>query len=168
MRIAVVLASLAALLSTLAFQSAGQQPAGFTERSAASHLEIEKKFLALPDAEQIRQAHLYLADQPHMAGTPRDRETAEWTRDRFQQYGLEDVQITTHEVLLPWPEEVSVEITAPKAWRASMREEPVPDDKYSQVSPALLGLPYHAYSASGEVTAPVVYAGSGNPADYDR
>ena len=30
-----------------------------------------------------------------------------------------------------------------------------------------VGLPYHAYSASGEVTAPVVYAGGGNPADYD-
>jgi N-acetylated-alpha-linked acidic dipeptidase len=168
MRIALVLASLAALLSTLAFQYAGQPPLGFTARSAASYLEVEKKFLAMPDAEQIRQAHLFLADQPHMAGTPRDRETAEWTRDRFQQYGLEDVQITTHEVLLPWPEEVSVELTAPRAWRAAMREEPIAGDKYSQVAPERLGLPYHAYSASGEVTAPVIYAASGNPADYDR
>ena len=168
MRIAFVLASLAALLSTLAFQNAGQPPLGFTVSSAASYLDVEKKFLALPDAEQIRQAHLYLADQPHMAGTPRDRETAEWTRDRFQQYGLENVQITTHDVLLPWPQEVSVELTAPKAWRAAMREEPIAGDKYSQVSPELLGLPYHAYSASGEVTAPVIYAASGNPADYDR
>src|SRR4029079_10863556 len=31
-----------------------------------------------------------------------------------------------------------------------------------------VGLPYHAYSRSGDVTAPLVYAGSGNPADYDR
>ena len=168
MRIAFVLASLAALLSTLAFQNAGLTPLGFAERTAASYLDVEKKFLTLPDAEQIRQAHLYLADQPHMAGTPRDRETAEWTRDRFQQYGLEDVQITTHEVLLPWPEEVSVELTAPRAWRAAMREDPIAGDKYSQLSPDLLGLPYHAYSASGEVTAPVIYAASGNPADYDR
>ena len=30
------------------------------------------------------------------------------------------------------------------------------------------GLPYHAYSASGDVTARVVYAGSGNPEDYTR
>ena len=28
-------------------------------------------------------------------------------------------------------------------------------------------LPYHAYSASGDVTAPVVYAGNGTPDDYD-
>ena len=39
---------------------------------------------------------------------------------------------------------------------------------YRGVSGAAAGLPYHAYSASGDVTAPVVYAGSGNPADYDR
>ena len=26
---------------------------------------------------------------------------------------------------------------------------------------------YHAYSASGNVTAPVIYAGNGAPADYD-
>jgi N-acetylated-alpha-linked acidic dipeptidase len=168
MRIAFALASLAAALSALAFQSAGPQLSGFSARGAANYLEVEKQFLALPDAERIRQAHLHLADQPHMAGTPRDRELAEWTRDQFQQYGLEDVQITTHEVLLPWPEEISVEMTAPKAWRAAMREEPVAGDKYSQMPPEALGLPYHAYAASGEVTAPVVYVGSGNPADYDR
>ncbi len=51
----------------------------------------------------IRDAHLFLADKPHMAGTARDRELAEWTRDRFRIAGLEDIAITTHDVLLPWP-----------------------------------------------------------------
>jgi N-acetylated-alpha-linked acidic dipeptidase len=168
MRIAVALASIVIPLSAVAFQRPEGPPLGFTAGRAAKYLSTERKFLALPDAERIRQAHLFLADQPHMAGTPRDRQLADWTRDEFVKYGLEDVEITTHEVLLPWPEEVSVELTAPKAWRATMREEPIAGDKYSQTSPDLLGLPYHAYSASGEVTAPVVYAGSGNPADYDR
>jgi N-acetylated-alpha-linked acidic dipeptidase len=58
-------------------------------------------------------------------------------------------------------------MTAPRAWRASMREDPIAGDPYSQAAPEELGIPYHAYSASGEVTAPVVYAGSGNPEDYD-
>jgi N-acetylated-alpha-linked acidic dipeptidase len=71
-------------------------------------------------------------------------------------------------VLLPWPEEISVELTAPRSWRATMREEPIDGDKYTQAAASVVGLPYHAYSASGEVLAPVVYAGSGNPADYDR
>jgi N-acetylated-alpha-linked acidic dipeptidase len=103
-----------------------------------------------------------------MAGTPRDLELAEWTRDQFKQFGLEDVEITTHEVLLPWPEEVSVELTAPRSWRATMREEPIDGDRYTQAPASVVGMPYHAYSASGEVVAPVVYAGSGNPLDYDR
>jgi len=103
-----------------------------------------------------------------MAGTPRDRQLAEWTRDRFTEYGLEDVEITTHDVLLPWPEEVSVELTAPRAWTASMREAPIDGDEYTQIPPDRAGLPFHAYSASGDVVAPVVYAASGNPADYDR
>ena len=141
---------------------------GFTRDGAARQRTLEQRFLSLPSADRIRDAHLVLAAEPHMAGTPRDRVLAEWTRDRFVEYGLEQVEITTHEVLLPWPEEVTVEMTAPRAWRAPMREEPVPGDAYTQISPEAAGIPYHAYSASGEVTAPVVYAGSGNPADYDR
>jgi N-acetylated-alpha-linked acidic dipeptidase len=68
--------------------------------------------------------------------------------------------------LLPWPEEVRVEMPA-TGWAASMREEPIDGDQYTQISVEAAGLPYHAYSANGEATAPVVYAGSGNPADYD-
>jgi N-acetylated-alpha-linked acidic dipeptidase len=116
------------------------------------------------EADRIRDFHKEYAAKPHVAGTPRDRELAEWTRDRWREYGLDDVAITEHEVLLPYPEDVTVEMTAPKPWRASMKEEPIPGDEYTQAD---VGLPYHAYSASGDVTAPVVYAGSGNPADYD-
>ncbi len=156
------------VVASVVFQTAASTPLGFTAANAASYSRTEQAFLALPSAERIRTAHLYLADQPHMAGTPRDKELAEWTRDQFTNYGLEDVLITTHEVLLPWPEEISVELTAPRVWRATLREQPIEGDKYTQIPPALAGLPYHAYSASGEVVAPVVYAASGNPADYDR
>ena len=54
-------------------------------------------------------------------------------------------------------------MTRRDAWRASMREEPVAGDPDTDVDTAAAGLPYHAYSASGDVTAPVVYAGSGAP-----
>ena len=116
-------------------------------------------------AGRIREFHRFLAAEPHVAGSPRDKLLAEWTRDRFKEYGLEDVAITEHQVLLPYAEQVTVEMTAPHAWKASMKEDPVAGDPYS--GRADVGVPYHAYSASGDVTAPVVYAGSGNPADYD-
>ncbi|HXW06183.1 MAG TPA: M28 family metallopeptidase [Vicinamibacterales bacterium] len=154
-------------LLAAARQPSGPAPLGFSPESAARHHRLERRFLDLPSAGRIDKALRHLADQPHMAGTRRDRELAEWTRDQFQAFGLEDVEITTHEVLLPWPEEVSVSLTEPVAWQASMREDPIEGDAYTHIDPALAGIPYHAYSASGEVVAPVVYAGSGNPADYD-
>jgi N-acetylated-alpha-linked acidic dipeptidase len=159
---------LAAALLAAAWQQPPAVPFGFTAASGAAHASLERRFLNLPSPDSIRDAHLYLADKPHVAGSPRDRALAEWTRDKFQSYGLEDVQITTHEVMLPLPEEVSVEMMQPRSWRASMREDPIAADPYTQISAEDAGIPYHAYSASGEITAPVIYAGSGNPADYDR
>ena len=171
MRAGLVLAVLAAALSIAALQPADPVPFGFTAAGATVHLPVERRFLGAPSATRISEAHKYLAARPHLAGSERDRELAEWTRKEFESYGLEEVQITTHEVLLPWPLEVSVEMQQPGAagqwWRASMREEPIAGDEYTQIPPEDAGIPYHAYSASGTATAPVVYAGSGNPADYD-
>lgn len=161
------LACVVVVLLTAAWQREPAAPFGFARGRATAQHALERKFLAIPSADRIRDRHALLAGKPHLAGSPRDRYLAEWTRDQFATYGLEDVQITTHEVLLPWPLETSVEMIAPRAWRASMREDPIAGDRYTQISPEEAGLPYHAYSASGEVTAPVVYAGSGNPADYD-
>jgi N-acetylated-alpha-linked acidic dipeptidase len=163
-----ILSVLAAALVATAWQQPSTTPFGFTSASAKTFDALERRFLALPSPDRIRDAHLHLAAKPHVAGSARDRELAEWTRDRFREYGLDDVQITTHEVMLPLPEETSVEMLQPRTWRASMREEPIEADPYTQISAEEAGLPYHAYSASGEITAPVVYAGSGNPADYDR
>ena len=70
-----------------------------------------------------------------------------------------------YEVLHSAPREISLEMVAPVHYKATLREEPYdadPDTKNPRVSAAYLG-----YSASGEITADVVYAHSGNPADYD-
>ena len=56
-------------------------------------------------------------------------------------------------------------MVAPVHYRAILREMPVPGDpdlKNKSISSAWSGM-----SASGEVTAPLVYAHSGNPEDYD-
>ena len=142
-------------------------PFGFTKASASLQQKVERRFLSLPDRARLQSTHAMYAAEPHLAGSPRDRALAEWTAGAFTEAGLKDVTLVTHEVLLPWPLETTVEMTAPRPWRASMREDPVPGDRYTEASEASLGLPYHAYSASGDITADVVYAGSGNPADYD-
>ena len=137
---------------------------GFTARTSSTEGAIERRFLALPSPDKARDAHIFLTAEPHVAGSPRDRALAEWIRDRWREAGLEQVEITEHEVLLPYATSVSVEMTAPAPWRASLMEDPVAGDPFSARD---VGMPYHAYSASGDLTAPVVYAGGGNPADYD-
>ena len=144
---------------------------GFTRKSAILERAVERRFLALPSADNARNAHAFLTAEPHVAGTPRDRVLAEWVRDRWREYGLEQVEIIEHDVLLPYATEVAVEMPrrhlegeAPTLWRATLKEDAVGGDPFSAQD---VGVAYHAYSASGEVTAPVVYANSGNPADYD-
>jgi N-acetylated-alpha-linked acidic dipeptidase len=63
------------------------------------------------------------------------------------------------------PKSSFLELVAPTHYRASLREAPYPEDpdtKNPDVSSAWSGM-----SISGDVTAPVVYAHSGNPEDYD-
>ena len=113
-----LLASIVIVLLTAAWQREPAAPFGFTRGNARVQQDLERRFLSMPSADRIRDAHALLSGKPHIAGSPRDRELAEWTRDQFASYGLEDVQITTHEVLLPWPLETSVEMVAPRAWHA--------------------------------------------------
>ena len=49
--------------------------------------------------------------------------------------------------------------------KLSLKEEAIPQDKDSYATD--VGIPYCAYSADVDVTAPVVYVNSGNPEDYD-
>ena len=161
------------VLCGVAFAAAAPPPRtifGFTARSSADQRARERRFLALPSRAAAREAHAYLTAAPHVAGSPRDRVLAEWVRDQWRGYGLEEVGIVEHEVLLPYASSVQVEMPAPSAhggattWRASLKEDAIEGDAFSAAD---VGVAYHAYSASGDVTAPMVYAGSGNPSDYD-
>src|SRR3954470_13988413 len=125
---------------------------GFTPRSSAAERRLEYRFLTIPSPTKVREAHAWLTAEPHVAGSPRDRSLAEWVRDRWREYGLEQVEIVEHEVLLPYATEVTVERPG---WRASLKEDPVDGDPFSARD---VGVAYHAYSASGDVTVPVVYA----------
>src|SRR5713226_9425722 len=93
----------------------GQKPVsniyGFTARSAAQERSVERRFLALPSPDNARDAHAFLTSEPHVAGSPRDRVLADWVRDRWREYGLEQVEIVEHEVLLPYATDVVAEMT---------------------------------------------------------
>lgn len=159
-----------AVAALVLLSSACRPPAapifGFSRAGAEAEDALERRFRQLPDTGRIRDELRTFAAAPHLAGSDRDRELMEHTRDRFAAAGFDEVELTTHEVLLPWPRENAVEVIAPQRWTVPMREAPVPGDPDTRIDPAAAGMPYHAYAASGDVTAPLVYAGAGGAADY--
>jgi N-acetylated-alpha-linked acidic dipeptidase len=138
---------------------------GFTPASAAHETEIENKFKAIPSPDEERRQHHIFTAEPHVAGSPRNNELARYIADQWRTEGLEDVVIRRYDVYGSNPKFTSLEMVAPIHYRAILREMPVPGDpdlKNKSISSAWSGM-----SASGEVTAPLVYAHSGNPEDYD-
>lgn len=151
---------------SLAFNTIAQRRmSGFSRQAAQSQKQIEEKFKRIPSPEEARKFHRYFTAEPHPAGSERNNELARNVAETWKQQGWEDVKIHRYDVLSSYPREVAVDMVAPVRYKASLREEAYdvdPDTKNSQVRSGYLGL-----SASGEVTAPVVYAHSGNPEDYD-
>ena len=158
----------AAVLLTAGCSSPGNGaiPPGFSRASAEAQRALERRVNERADSGRVRELHRELTRLPHPAGSIRDRQLAGWIARQYTEAGLDDVRITTHEVLLPRPLEVSVEMTQPHTWRAEMRDTTDGAPGPTSPSPREM-LPYHAFSASGEVSAPVVYAGPGTPADYE-
>jgi N-acetylated-alpha-linked acidic dipeptidase len=144
--------------------SGGEQVFGF--RDFSRQAEIDRKFNQSPDP-RLAEEHLRILTQaPHVAGSPEDRKTAEYVAQKFREAGL-DTQIVEYKVLLSFPQEVSIEVTAPAnvkmhgPGREHVEGDPYDDDP--RILPA-----FNAYSPSGDVEADVVYANYGAPQDYKQ
>jgi N-acetylated-alpha-linked acidic dipeptidase len=132
----------------------------------AADEDWEGRFRSIPSTDSLRSYLRRLAARPHHLGSPWGQSNARWMRGRFSEWGW-DARIETYDVLFPTPRERVVELVAPRRFRARL-EEPVVagDPTTAQRSEQLPG--YHAYSADGDVTAPLVYVNYGIPADYER
>src|SRR3954467_7760059 len=156
------------LLATSISLSAGlhaQSILGFTPQSAARESTLEEKFQSIPTPDEERRQHRIFTQEPHVAGSKRNNELAEYIRDEWKKQGLEDVIIRRYDVYGTNPKSTLLEVTAPMHYVATLREVPLdadPDSKNPAISGAWSGM-----SISGEVTAPIVYAHSGNPEDYE-
>ena len=161
--------ALAALLLALpagAQQQPPQQPAplrGFPADQLAAQARREAQLRAVPSADSLRTLMRLLSEEPHEAGTDRSRRVAEAILARFRSYGL-DARIERFEALMPRPVSRTLELVAPARYTAVLKEPAVAGDKDSDDAHQLPT--YNAYSADGDVTAPLVYANFGLPDDY--
>ena len=138
---------------------------GFTPASASREAAVEDKFKAIPSPAEARRQHRIFTAEPHLAGSKRNNDLAQYIASQWRKQGLEDVVVRRYDVYATEPKSASLEMIAPVAYRAGLREEGYdadPDTKNPRVSLAWSGM-----SISGDVTASLVYAHSGNPEDYD-
>jgi N-acetylated-alpha-linked acidic dipeptidase len=139
---------------------------GFLPSTVPAERTWEARFMASPSPDSLREYMRVLAARPHHLGSPRDSANAAWILDRFTSWGL-DARIETFYGLFPTPRERVVELVAPKKFTAALREPPVKQDPATGQQSEQLPT-YNAYSADGDVTAPLIYVNYGLPEDYVR
>lgn len=128
--------------------------------------DVEALARSIPSAESFARHLLYLTEEPHQTGTPRNMELADYVRDRFREYGLDEVRFHDTPALMTYGRAASVEIVTPVALKLKLGEDPVAGDKDSYLYEDPGQVPFHGYAPSGDVTAEVVYAGGGSPEDF--
>src|SRR5271165_7023262 len=139
---------------------------GYSGQATALERGWEKKFQDGISPANIRESMRRLSARPHHVGSPYDKDNAEWILSKFKEWGF-DAKIDTFDVLFPTPKDRILEMLKPSDFHARLQEPPVPGDPTSGQTSEQLPT-YNAYSADGDVTAPLVYVNYGNREDYEE
>src|SRR6266446_10864978 len=138
---------------------------GFSTAGAVAERRWEEQFRAVPASASAREHLRRLTLEPHVAGTKEDYATAVYVRDQMRSFGL-SAELKEYQVWLNYPKtDPIVELVAPRHERLLVREAVLKEDPTSS-HPKITPL-FNGYSASGDVTAPLVYANYGLPPDYE-
>jgi N-acetylated-alpha-linked acidic dipeptidase len=139
---------------------------GYTAEHSAAEATWEQKFRSVPDAARDRDNMQRLSARPHHVGSPYDKDNAEWILAQLKSYGL-DAKIEVFDTLFPTPTARKLELLGATKFVASLEEPTLAVDPTSGQKNEQLPS-YNAFSADGDVTAPVVYVNYGAPADYEQ
>ena len=138
---------------------------GFTPAASKIERDWETKFRAIPEPARMREAMRRLSARPHHLGSAYGKDNAEWLKAQFTSYGW-DASIEEFSVLFPTPIERVLEMVGPTKFVAKIEEPILKEDPTTNQRAEQLPT-YNAYSADGDVTAPLVYVNYGVPDDYD-
>ena len=105
-----------------------------------------------------------MASRPHAAGSTASKAVADYTAAQLRDWGY-DVRIEKFEALLPYP---TARIARNDLARALQSRAQGTSRFRGQGHRRFRQLPtFNAYSANGDVTAPIVYVNYGVPEDYE-
>jgi N-acetylated-alpha-linked acidic dipeptidase len=139
---------------------------GYSAQGAARQLNWERKFRDGISSDHIRDNMRRLSARPHHVGSPYDKDNAQWILSMFEAWGF-DARIETFNVLFPTPKVRVLEMLRPSRYEATLAEPIIALDPTTNQTTEQLPT-YNAYSADGDVTAPLVYVNYGNRADYEE
>jgi N-acetylated-alpha-linked acidic dipeptidase len=139
---------------------------GYSAAGSTAEGEWERKFRAAISPDAIRDNMRRLSARPHHVGSPYDKDNAEWILAQFKSWGF-DARIETFNVLFPTPKTRVLEMLQPTSFRAALQESALTSDPTSAQANEQLPT-YNAYSADGDVTAPLVYVNYGSREDYEE
>ncbi len=147
--------------------SAPQSSTPALARTAAAEDRWEQLFLSVPQPDRAREHLRALTAAPHMAGTPEDKQTADYVAAQFRAAGLQ-TEIAEYKVWMNYPASISVDAVFPPGVKmhGPTREHLEGAGAY-QDDPRVV-VPFSGYSPSGEVEADVVYANYGRPEDFKK
>src|SRR5215831_15946386 len=136
---------------------------GYSPAASERQRSLEQRFRSAVSTDRVSAFHAALTKQPHLAGTPASNAVTDYLRRTLTEAGL-DVDVFEYRAYLSFPKSIAVDLIAPVTQALRVTEPPNdldPDTKRPDLLPGFV-----AYSASGDVAAPIVYVNYGLPADY--
>ena len=140
--------------------------AGF---SRSSESQIAGKIGDVINPEQIKEYHIELTKQSHMAGTAQNYELAEYIAQKFLEFSFDDVKVTNYSVRLPYPDQNKpnsvklLDSTGGVKHICKTTETPLTEfEKTHPTSPL-----FNAHSKPGTVKRPYVYVNTAMKQDFE-
>lgn len=148
--------------------------------------ELEEILLTIPDEAKARQSSHYYTSGPHLAG--KNRSQAVWTKERWEEFGIDHVEIVAYDVYLNYPidhrlalletdsniqdeprnageEAVFGQDESRVLYECSLEEDVLEQDGTSGLEDRIPT--FHGYSANGNVTGQFVYVNYGSYWDFE-
>ncbi|KAK2861081.1 hypothetical protein FQN49_004560 [Arthroderma sp. PD_2] len=143
----------------------------WTSKNGLDYASLQQLLQTVPSASKAKEWNHHYTSGPHLAG--QNLSLAIWTKTKWEEFGVTDVQISTYDVYLNYPishrlallEKGKKSEDMKVTYEASLEEDVLDKDATSGLKDRTPT--FHGYAASGNVTAQYVYANSGTYDDYE-
>jgi N-acetylated-alpha-linked acidic dipeptidase len=139
-------------------------PSAWPRSDGLDYVELKSMLHKTPDENKAREWSQYYTTGAHLAG--KNLSQAEWTRDKWLEFGVHHAELAEYDVYLNYPLEHQLQLLdhGKVTYRAALTEDVLEEDPTTGDENSIPT--FHGYSANGNVTAPYVFCNYGTLSDY--